>query len=342
MFRYISYLAWQSLLSAFEGSVALISSWVVSQLCRNFVLFRHHTKSPGRCASRVGAVIIAPSVWDALSPPLSARDLSSHTTHVFTMYDPDDGYVNSSGPWAETFLPLPADDPLTGELLGAEGGGAEAGGVHSDDVQEILSLSHGLNVRFLRRGSHHVLGDRWTFRVYGGKPMVTGAVTPHNEPQFSARGPFDGNSEITVLGNSFFPGANLLCRLFDGDTNVAMTLQAHYDSMHQVRCITERHKPRPGGELVATIRPCMFKTVQASHNGGVTWSTVSANVRFLFCDIYISTTGSDVAGHGTPDRPYATLQRGIEAALGNPRSYYTYAPKDFTNVRICFPPPRHV
>ena len=100
----------------------------------------------------------------------------------------------------------------------------------------------------------------------------------------------------------------------------------------QVRCITERHEPRPGGELVATIRPCVFKTVQVSHNGGVYWSTASANVRFLFCDIYVSTTGSDVAGHGTPDRPYATLQRGIEAALGNPRSYYAYAPKDFTSV----------
>eukprot|EP00227_Mantoniella_beaufortii_P001490 CAMPEP_0197610610 /NCGR_PEP_ID=MMETSP1326-20131121/53712_1 /TAXON_ID=1155430 /ORGANISM="Genus nov. species nov., Strain RCC2288" /LENGTH=229 /DNA_ID=CAMNT_0043179143 /DNA_START=45 /DNA_END=734 /DNA_ORIENTATION=+ len=113
-----------------------------------------------------------------------------------------------------------------------------------------------------------------------------------------------------------------------------MTLQGHYDSMHQVRCITERHEPRPGGELVATIRPCIFKTLQVSHNGGATWSTASANVRFLFCDVYIATTGSDVAGFGTPDRPYATLQRGIEAALGKPRAYHTYAPKDFTSKEV--------
>ena len=150
------------------------------------------------------------------------------------IYDPHDGHVNSSGPWAETFLPLPADDPLTAELTGGDGSGAGAGsGYRPGDVAEILPLSHGLNVHFLRRGSHHVLGDRWTFRVYGGKPLVTGAVTPHNEPQFSARGPFEGNSEITVLGNSFFPGAKLRCRLYDADTNVTMTLQGHYDNMRQ-------------------------------------------------------------------------------------------------------------
>ena len=247
------------------------------------------------------------------------------------------GHVNSSGAWAETFLPMPTDDHLTRGTIqmvgGDDGMGAGAGDVQSDEVPETVVLSHGLSIRYLRRGAHHILGDRWTFRVYGGKPMVTGAVTPHNEPQFSARGPFEGNSEITVLGNSFFPGANLRCRLFDADTNSTMTLQGYYDSMRQVRCITKRIDPRPGGELVATIRPCVFKTLQVSHNGGTTWSAASANVQFLFCDIYVSTTGSDVAGYGTPDRPYATLQRGIEAALGKPRAYYSYAPKDFTSVR---------
>ena len=226
---------------------------------------------------------------------------------------------------------MPTGEQFRG--MGAEGGG----GSYDDSVRGTVSLGHGLTVHFLRRGLHHVIGDRWTFRVYGGKPMVIGAVTPHNEPQFTARGPFEGNTEITVLGNSFFPGANLLCRLFDSETNITMTLQGHYDSMYRVRCITERHEPRPGGEMVATIRPCIFKTVQVSHNGGVTWSTASANVRFLFCDIYISTTGSDAAGHGTPNRPYATLQRGIEAALGNPRTYYTYAPRDFTSVSFLCP-----
>ena len=247
------------------------------------------------------------------------------------------GHVNSSGAWAETFLPLPTDDQLTRGMMQMVGGDdatrAGAGDVQSDEVPETVVLSHGLSIRYLRRGAHHILGDRWTFRVYGGHPMVTGAVTPHNEPQFSARGPFEGNSEITVLGNSFFPGAGLRCRLFDGDTNETMTLQGYYDSMRQVRCITQRIDPRPGGELVATIRPCVFKTLQVSHNGGTTWSAASANVQFLFCDIYVSTTGSDVAGYGTPDRPYATLQRGIEAALGKPRAYYSHAPKDFTSVR---------
>ena len=240
------------------------------------------------------------------------------------------GHVNSSGPWWETFVPLPTNETMTA-ASGSGSSGAGAGIGPYDDVEGSLSLGHGLRIHFLRRGPHHVLGDRWTFRVYGGKPMVTGAVTSHNEPQFSARGPFEGNTEITVLGNSFFPGEKLRCRLYDADTGIVMVLQGHYDSMRRVRCITQRHEPRAGGELVATVRPCMFKTVQVSHNGGVTWSTASANVRFLFCDIYVSTTGSDVAGHGTPDRPYATLQRAIEAALGHPRAYYTYAPEDFTS-----------
>jgi hypothetical protein len=78
-----------------------------------------------------------------------------------TELDPPHGYVNSTEPWAETFLPIPADDPLTS---------GEEGVYAAVDVPEMLSLSHGLGVRFLRRGAHHVLGDRWTFRVYGGKP----------------------------------------------------------------------------------------------------------------------------------------------------------------------------
>lgn len=313
---------------------------------QNFIYVSFHTHIAAPAGLPITAFINVPKSWDAPSPlwtiltavifTFESTDVA-FTLHVSMMYllDPDHGHVNTSGPWAETFLPMPSDDPLTGNILLEKGIGAGAGELHSGDVQESLSLSHGLKVRFLRRGSHHLLGDRWTFRVYGGKPMVIATVTSHNEPQFSARGPFEGNSEITVLGNSFFPGSKLLCRLFDGDTNVTMTLQGHYDRMHQVRCITKRHEPRPGGELVATVRPCIFKTVQVSHNGGATWSTASASVRFLFCDIYVSTTGSDVAGYGTPDRPYATLQRAIEAALGNPRSYYTYAPKDFTNVRFC-------
>merc|ERR1712093_597092 len=37
-------------------------------------------------------------------------------------------------------------------------------------------------------------------------------------------------------------------------------------------------------------------------------------LKFLFSDIYISVTGSDVTGDGTLGRPYQTIQRGVDAA----------------------------
>ena len=222
------------------------------------------------------------------------------------------GQINSSQAWVEIFLAVTADDPTTDEI-------------------ESVDLDHGLKVGFLDPSGHSI-GDRWTFRVYGGNPLVTAATTKHNEPQYAARGPFEGNTEITISGNAFFPSTGLLCRLHDGVTNATMILTAHFDSMQQIRCISQRHEPLPGGEEIATIKPCLFKTIQVSHNNGRTWSTASAEIRFLFCDIYVSVDGSDVAGYGTPDRPYASLQRGIEASLSHPRSYYAPgAHADFTS-----------
>ena len=75
---------------------------------------------------------------------------------------------------------------------------------------------------------------------YGGNPLVTAATTKHNEPQYAARGPFEGNTEITISGNAFFPSTGLLCRLHDGVTNATMILTAHFDSMQQIRCISQR------------------------------------------------------------------------------------------------------
>lgn len=43
---------------------------------------------------------------------------------------------------------------------------------------------------------------------------------------------------------------------------------------------------------------------------------------FLYGDIYVSPSGSDVTGHGTAVRPYATIQKCIDASLSDARDYY--------------------
>ena len=43
---------------------------------------------------------------------------------------------------------------------------------------------------------------------------------------------------------------------------------------------------------------------------------------FLYGDIYVSPSGSDVTGHGTAARPYATIQKCIDASLTDARDFY--------------------
>ena len=174
-------------------------------------------------------------------------------------------------------------------------------------------------------------GDRWVFRVGGGVPAVYEATTTHGEGHFAARGPFEGNTELTIVGNNFLPSKNLKCLLYDDDTNVTHVIPAHYDTPTQVRCITKHHEPLacagpyclPGAKRLATIRPCFHKFVQVTNNGR-DYSAQRADVVFLYCDVYVSPEGSDTAGRGTPDRPYRTIAKGVDAALGRPRVYWKY------------------
>ena len=174
-------------------------------------------------------------------------------------------------------------------------------------------------------------GDRWTFRVYGGAPAVTSATTAHFEPSIPARGPFEGNTEITVSGSGFFPSEkNLLCRLHDDTTGTTQVLQARFVSSTEITCVTTPHAPLGasfrdpsalGSKVIGTVSPCVFKTVQASTDGGITWSADGEKApAFLFCDVHVAVSGSDVVGKGTPDAPYATIRRAVEAALGEARS----------------------
>ena len=141
------------------------------------------------------------------------------------------------------------------------------------------------------------------FRVGGGVPAVYEATTTHGEGHFAARGPFEGNTELTIVGNNFLPSKNLKCLLYDDDTNVTHVIPAHYDTPTQVRCITKHHEPLacagqyclPGAKRLATIRPCFHKFVQVTNNGR-DYSAQRADVVFLYCDVYVSPEGSDTAG----------------------------------------------
>jgi len=166
------------------------------------------------------------------------------------------------------------------------------------------------------------VGDTYIFRVGGGRPAVTSVTTTHGEPQYSARAPFEGNAEVVVNGYHFLPSEALACKLYDGATNVTQVVPAQFDSPTRLRCVVLRHEPLPGGQKIGTMRPCFFKTLQVTSDGGNAYSTASAAVQVLFCDVYVSVEGSDVSGHGTPDRPYRTIQKGIEASLSQPRAYW--------------------
>ena len=207
--------------------------------------------------------------------------------------------IGSNVAWIETGRAIPV------ALSGSQGG----------------LLSQGIRIRFTSSGTHHVDGDRWLIRVYGGKPNVVTATTTHEETTYAARGPFYGNTEITIHGQGFFPSDRMKCKLHDSVTGTGdMILDAQFDSVQRVRCITKAHDPRSGGEVAGTFRPCFEKTITVSVDNGETYSDDSS-AKFLFCDIYVSKSGSDTYGDGTPNKPYLTLQRSFEAALGEARSY---------------------
>ena len=210
-------------------------------------------------------------------------------------------HVGSTVAWKETARAIP---------VGVSAGSTTPSGL----------LSDGITIRFTSSGNHHNVGDRWLIRVYGGVANVVEARTTHEESSFLARGPFFGNTEITIIGQGFFPSSDMKCKLHDSATGVTQSLPAMFDSPQRVRCITQSHEPRSGGEVAGTFRPCFEKDIQVSIDGA-SYSAVKSSVKFLFCDVYVSTSGSDTYGDGTPNAPYLTLQRAFEASLGEARSY---------------------
>ena len=194
-------------------------------------------------------------------------------------------------------------------------------GVSGGAISPSGALNNGISIRFTSSGSHHQSGVDGSSRVYDGKPNVISARTPQDEPTYPARGPFFGNTEITITGSGFFAASGVKCRLYDsGTTNNIKEVDGFFDNMNRVRCITPDHEPISGGEVPGTIRPCLTKSIEVTLDGS-TYSAVKSNVNFLYCGVYVSKSGSDAYGDGTPSAPYLTLQRSIEAALDEPRSY---------------------
>ena len=145
---------------------------------------------------------------------------------------------------------------------------------------------------------------------------------------------------VAINGQNFLPSDGILCKLSDNLTNVEMVFPGHYDTSEQIRCIAPRQDPHPGdgslpgGRQYTTQRPCFFKDLQVSNDGGVSYSAVSEHARVFYCDVYVSVSGSDFTGEGTPDKPYQSIQRGIDMALDHPRSHYVYKNEGLTGTEM--------
>ena len=237
--------------------------------------------------------------------------------------------VVDATPWAAALVPI--NNTLLPPPLNLTTGLPIAG-----DYPPPWLLDFGVYVNFTLGGTgRHGWGDAWLIRHVSGRPYVAAVTTTHFEAAFAARGPFEGNTEITLTGNNFYPSARgLYCALWDELTRVLVTVPAQYDTPSQVRCIVPRLLPLPGGCVLGTIRPCYYKTVQATADGGVSWSRWATAPAYFVCDIYVSPDGSDAFGVGTPDLPYRTIQKAIESALAEPRSYYRYKDTRLTGVEV--------
>ena len=200
-------------------------------------------------------------------------------------------------------------------------------------------LSYGVTVSF-GATTGHAVGDSWVFNVGSARPDVLEVTTSGNEGAYPSRVPFEGNAELTVRGQNFLPSDGILCKLSDNLTNVEMVFPGHYDTSEQIRCIAPRQDPHPGdgslpgGRQYTTQRPCFFKDLQVSNDGGVSYSAVSEHARAFYCDVYVSVSGSDFTGEGTPDKPYQSIQRGIDMALDHPRSHYVYKNEGLTGTEM--------
>ncbi|XRB12055.1 IPT/TIG domain-containing protein [Pseudoscourfieldia marina] len=149
-----------------------------------------------------------------------------------------------------------------------------------------------------------------------------GAAAPQRDVGgFAARSPMHGGAELTIRGVGFLPSPRLSCRFSDASTR-ASVVPAIFDGPNQVRCLTP---PRPEVHVARSNMfdglppaPCVASEVTVSNNG-VRFSRVSPSSFVLYCDVHVDPSGDDVDGIGTPDAPFRSIQRAIDASLRNPR-----------------------
>ena len=132
-----------------------------------------------------------------------------------------------------------------------------------------------------------------------------------------ARGPFDAHTRVIVTGRDFLASSNFRLR-FNGTDGWSETVTGRViNSTHAVASAPRKLLPEMLPRLTGvTIEPCVLATVEAS-NDGVEFSARGdpSLHRFLYCDIYVSPTGSDEVGLGMPNNPLRTLQAALDAGL---------------------------
>lgn len=185
-----------------------------------------------------------------------------------------------------------------------------------------------VNVSVSNNAMDYVKAGEFTYR--SAIPNVQNVYTVQDVGFWKARGHFDGNTEVWINGTGFLPSEHLRARFFkraatgSGKPDEYKYLRCSYDSPEQIRCVTppwfpESMQPSRSG----STEPCFKVKLDVSNNGATQWSMTNPEA-FLYGDIYVSLSGSDLWGDGTPKLPYRSITRSMKAATSNPRSYWLW------------------
>jgi len=155
----------------------------------------------------------------------------------------------------------------------------------------------------------------------------TGCCSARASPQGGDKG-----AMVTITGRNFFPSEDLSCvfRHEDGTTGAKVPAKVIDASYTKLVCPAPTMDPHAARDCT---NPALCQgTVLVVTNDGFTvgpqylgpkWDDTANNMpaymglnpmKFLFSDIFVSPSGSDTVGDGTRARPYATIQRGVDAA----------------------------
>jgi len=157
----------------------------------------------------------------------------------------------------------------------------------------------------------------------------TGCCAARVSPQGGNKG-----AKITLTGRNFYPSDRLSCIFRTEDGALGYQVPCHVSDYSFSSCTCEAPTFDPHGDMhrdCSNPSLCQGTTLVATNDGytagpqllGPKWadnhfwrlSFLGQNpVKILFSEIYVSPTGSDLVGDGTQARPYATIQRGLDAS----------------------------